>query len=256
MADTIQEKTDGNRVASAESDEVVRDERNHVVLQGKGRLGITALALKEEECNDMGRTMANRIDYLEGVRGLLGFQTLLWIFFRFFAPAIVTDSGLDGVYPATFLEESPEWMSIIRKVLSPLLFDGSLQMAGFIIITGRVSLQTFMERREPTSLAGQCVRRPIRLVIPVALALTMTSIISATNGFKYSAWLSERLKNDFLVAPVPWKSAVLYFNSLVAFFLSPKPYKTSVAVMSIPPYGVMWFVSAIFERDSCFRASS
>lgn len=245
MADPLQEKADSKGVDIAESGDTIRDKRDYVIHQSKQRLGLTAKALSDNDGNDMGRTVERRIDYLEGVRGLLGLETLIWIFFRMFAPAIVTDVDIDGIRPALFVQQSPEWMSILRKVLSPLLFDGSLQMAGFIVLMGRVSVQTFVERREPTTLAGQCVRRPVRLLIPVALSLMMASVLSATSGFKNSAWLADRLRNQTLIAPPPLESAIVYFNSLVAFFFSPITYTTSRAVMSIPPYGVMWFVSAV-----------
>ncbi|UZJ53604.1 hypothetical protein CBS101457_002924 [Exobasidium rhododendri] len=226
-----------------------RDERGYIVGEGKERFGITPIAMTEEDCNDLGRKTSNRLAYLEGVRGLLGVQTLLWIFFRLFAPAIVTDTDLDGTQPAMFVERSPEWMSVIRKVLSPLLFDGSLQMAGFIILMGRVAFQTFVERRSETSLAGHCARRPIRLVIPVALALALTSIVSVAHGYKHVDWLAQRLDNDqILSAPKVWESTILYFNSMVAFFMAPQTLKDSRAVLSLPPYGVFWFIQVVFQQ--------
>lgn len=220
-----------------------RDDRGLIIGHGKERFGITPIALTEDASNDMGRSISNRIPYLEGVRGLLGIQTLLWIFFRFFAPSIVTDTALDGSRPAPFVTESPEWMTIVRKVLSPLLFDGSLQMTCFIVLMGRVTLQTYMERRSATALAGECFRRPLRLTLPVALALALTSLVAVTNGFKHANWLSDRLHNDFLIPPQVWESTIVYFNSVVTLIMAPRTIRNSRAVMSIPPYGVMWFVS-------------
>jgi hypothetical protein len=242
---TQEKKASGNPLAGRVW---VRDERGYIVGQGRERFGVTPIAMTEDDSNDLGRPRRKRIAYLEGVRGLLGFQTLLWIFFRLFAPAIVTDTALDGTQPAGFVESSPEWMNVLRKVLSPLLFDGSLIMAGFIILMGRASLQTFIERREATSLAGQCVRRPMRLVLPVALGLALTSIVSVTNGFKHLPWLSQRLNNDILTAPKVWESTIIYFNSVVTLFMAPTTLKDSRAVLSYPPYGVFWFIQVMFQQ--------
>ena len=244
-----QEKTQADAPAAKQW---VRDERGYIVGQGKERFGITPIAITDDDANDMGRPTSHRLAYLEGVRGLLGLQTLLWIFFRLFAPAIVTDTDLDGTRPALFVTNSPAWMSVLRKVLSPLLFDGSLQMAGFITLMGRVSLQTFIERRAATALAGQCARRPVRLVLPVALGLALASVVSVTNGFRHADWLSQRLDNAMLAAPPVWESAILYVNSVVTFFMGPRTLRDSRAAVSYPPYGVMWFVSGVGGRDcSC-----
>jgi hypothetical protein len=224
--------------------EWTRDDRGHIIPQGTERFGISPIAIIDDDSNDMGRSRKKKVDYLEGVRGFLGLQTLLWIFFRLFAPAIVTDTALDGTRPALFITNSPAWMSTIRKVLSPLLFDGSLQMTCFIVLMGRASFQTFAERREATALAGQLARRPIRLAIPAACSLALASIVSLSNGFKHVEWLSTRLDNDVLFAPQVWQSTVYYVNSVVTLIMAPLALKNSRAVMSIPPAGVTWFVSA------------
>ena len=93
---------------------------------------------KDEDNCDLGRTRAQRVGYLEGLRGLLAFQVMLWSFFRIFAPAIATDTDIDGTRPAAFVASSPEWHSTLRKVASPLLWDGSLQGTIFMILSARV----------------------------------------------------------------------------------------------------------------------
>jgi len=225
-----------------------RDERGYIIGQGKERFGVVPIAVTEDDTNDLGRPISRRIPYLEGVRGLLGIQTLLWIFFRLFAPAIVTDTDLDGTMPAKFLANSPEWMTVLRKVLSPLLFDGSLQMTMFIVLMGRASMQTFIERRSGVSLAGVCIRRPLRLFFPVTIALAIASALAATNAFRYSNWLAAYLNNDMLRAPAVWTSTVYYVNSVVTLYFAPQTFMDSVAVQALPPYGVGWFISVIFQQ--------
>lgn len=222
MSKIVQEKMSAKEESVATAGQEERDNRGYLVLQGKELYKITPYATIDDAQNDLGRPFKNRVPYLERIRGVLGLQTLLWIFFRFFAPANVTDTDVDGLRPAVFVQKSPEWMTILRKVLSPLLFDGSLQMAGFIILMGRASLQTFVERRAPRSLAGDCILRPVRLLFPIALSFALSIVLAATSGYNHAPWLAERLNNQALTPPEPWSSTVLYFNSLVTFFLFAK----------------------------------
>ncbi|UZJ55588.1 hypothetical protein CBS101457_004908 [Exobasidium rhododendri] len=226
----------------------VAGERGYKLLQGRERYGTTTQAFVKDDINDEGRTRSRRVQYLEGLRGIIGFQTLLWIFFRIFAPAIVVDRDLDGSFPAAFVNNSPQWMNLIRKILSPLLFDGQLQMTMFIILTGRVGLLTFIERRDPLALAGPCFRRPFRLFFPIAITLAMVTIITATNGFKYADSMAAALNNQAARAPVMFTSVLEFFNALATFFFAPTAYKDARAVAFIPPSGISWYLEVIFQQ--------
>ncbi|KAN0062770.1 hypothetical protein ACQY0O_004965 [Thecaphora frezii] len=224
------------------------DERGYKKLQGKDRWALTPNPLLEDGKNDEGRKRSDRLAYLEGIRGILGLQTLLWIFFRFFAPAIVTEVDVDGTQPADFVGSSPEWMSVLRKALSPLFFDGNLQVTMFIILSGRTVLHTFIERRQAVALSGPAFRRPFRLLLPVLAALTIVSIVNVAGGFKYAIKMADNLNNTF-ARPAPiWDSAIEFFNTLVVYFFSPIAYKNSRAATFIPAAGTMWFVTIVFQQ--------
>ncbi|PWN53719.1 hypothetical protein IE53DRAFT_383760 [Violaceomyces palustris] len=232
---------------AASLDDTERDERGYRVLKGKDRFDVTVGAFLSDKTNDEGRKRSTRIAYLEGIRGILGLQTLIWIFLRIFAPATVTDRDLDGKYPAVFTENQRSY-EIVRKVLSPLLFDGSLQMTMFIILSGRVILQTFVERREAIALAGPAFRRPFRMVIPSAIALALVSVVAVLDGFKHAPYLSETLKNQIAQPPKIWGSTLEYFNSMITFFFAPEQIKTSRAVAFIPPAGISWYLEVVFQQ--------
>ncbi|EPQ26686.1 uncharacterized protein PFL1_05665 [Pseudozyma flocculosa PF-1] len=225
------------------------DPRGYKTLQGKARWGLTPDAFLDDDINDEGRrTRSNRVPYLEGLRGILGLQTLVWIFFRMFAPAIVTEFDVDGTQPARFIAQSPQWMNILRKVLSPVLFDGNLQMAMFIILSGRTVLHTFIERRKALALSGPAFRRPFRLLLPVAATLTIVSIVNVAGGFTNATRMADDLQNE-LARPQPiWDSALEFFNSLVVYFFSPVTYRDSRAATFIPPAGILWFVTVVFQQ--------
>ncbi len=65
-----------------------RDERGYTILQGDARFDVTPKPFKDNDDDDVGRPRKHRISYLEGIRGLIAFQTLLWVFFRLFAPLL------------------------------------------------------------------------------------------------------------------------------------------------------------------------
>lgn len=112
------------------------------LLQGKERFQVTPLAVVECADNDAGRTHGRRIGYLEGLRGFFTIATLLAIFFRVFAPAIQTDTDEAGVFPAAFVQSAPAWQNTLRRAMSPLFWDSTLTPHFFIILTGRVVLQS------------------------------------------------------------------------------------------------------------------
>lgn len=225
-----------------------RDERGYTILKGDARFDVTPKALFDNDQADVGRKRKQRISYLEGIRGLVALQTLLWVFFRLFAPAIVTDRDTDGTFPAGFTKTCPQWMNVLRKVLSPLMFNGSFQGNMYIILMGRVAMQTFIERRDGLTLAGPGFRRPFRLILPLAVALALTSVVAALNGFKHATDMAVKLHNPAANPPKVWGSVVEYVNTVLAFVFAPYAYTTSVASTYIPPAGLMWFTSVVFQQ--------
>lgn len=225
-----------------------RDIRGYTILRGESQWDVTPNAISQDDTHDVGRKRSNRITYIEGLRGLVGLQTLLWIFFRIFAPAVVTDRDIDGTFPADFTKTCPNWQNILRKVFSPLMWNGSLQATMFIIIMGRVGMHTFFERRNGLSLAGPGFRRPFRLLMPLAMALALTSVLAVTGSFKHASAMADALNNDLAHPPKVWASTVEYINTLVAYFFTPYAYTTSVASSYIPPSGIMWFTSVVFQQ--------
>ena len=137
---------------------------------------------------------------------------------------------------------------MLRKVLSPLLFDGELQAAFFVILTGRASLQTFIERRQAITLAGAAFKRPFRFIVPMAVTLALVSLVIAVNGFRYAPELSAALQNELAQPPRQWTSALEYFNSLLFFFSTPFYFKTARATLFIPPGGTLWIVPVVFQQ--------
>ncbi|SPC67725.1 uncharacterized protein UHOD_06810 [Ustilago sp. UG-2017b] len=238
------------------SSDPVYDDRGYLVLPGTlspsvpdERFGLTSRPFSLNKENDLGQpNRSARLAYLEGVRGTLGLQVLIWTFFRLFAPAVVADRDIDGVYPASFLSVAPAWQTVLRKVLSPLLFDGELQAAFFVILSGRGSLQTFIERRVATGLAGPAFKRPFRFLIPVVVTLSLVTLVIGVNGFRYASEVSTTLQNQAALPPAQWTSALEFFNSIFFFFSTPTYYKTARATLFIPPGATLWIIPVLFQQ--------
>ncbi|CAD6902281.1 unnamed protein product [Tilletia controversa] len=233
--------------AAEEKEPVEYSEHGFVVLKGKARSSRTDFAFNPDASSDLGRTHATRIGYLEGFRGLLALQFLIFTFFRLFAPAIVTDTDRDGTKPASFIDVAPAWHSTLRKALTPVLFDGNLQLAAGIILSGRCVLQTFVERRSAITLAGTAFRRPFRFILPLAVALAFTSVLSVIGAFKHAPELSAETSNVLALPPRIWESILTYVHFLFrrecqVFGFIPIIFRQTYSIMPIAwlmPYTVL-----------------
>ncbi|KAE8196362.1 hypothetical protein A4X06_0g1430 [Tilletia controversa] len=234
--------------AAEEKEPVEYSEHGFVVLKGKARSSRTDFAFNPDASSDLGRTHATRIGYLEGFRGLLALQFLIFTFFRLFAPAIVTDTDRDGTKPASFIDVAPAWHSTLRKALTPVLFDGNLQLAAGIILSGRCVLQTFVERRSAITLAGTAFRRPFRFILPLAVALAFTSVLSVIGAFKHAPELSAETSNVLALPPRIWESILTYVNSIVTLMMSEGFALNERGLAFLPPSTFSFVIPIIFRQ--------
>ncbi|CAO1624962.1 unnamed protein product [Sympodiomycopsis kandeliae] len=219
------------------------------VLDEQELWAITPKAFVEDESRDLGRNESQKVAYLQGLRGLLAIEVLLFTFFRLLMPAVASDTDLDGTYPAAFSSDAPAWQNGLRRGLSPLLWDSTLPSAFFVILSARVVSLTFLERRNSISIAGATFRRPVRLVLPVLAALAFTSIVSVAGGFKYAAQFAELTQNTMAQPPQIWKSTIEFVNSAVSLFFNTQPSKTDRAVAFLPPADTAWVIPVIFQQS-------
>ncbi len=243
--------------SSKEEEHVTLSERK--VAQGKARFGVTQEAIVLDSSNDEGRPFRSRIAYLEGVRGYLAFCTFLAVFFRIFAPAIATDMDEQGNLDPNFVAIAPAWHSTLRKALSPIAWDQTLIPHAFIILSGRVVVNTYLERRNALPLAGAALKRPMRLLPVLMVSLALTSVLTATGAFSYAnSQLSTALSlNPWANAAPIWSNTIEYFNSLVAYFFAEQffgYYDRPFAF--VPPAGILWVMPIIFQQTyTCITAA-
>ncbi|KAE8214800.1 hypothetical protein CF327_g1842 [Tilletia walkeri] len=234
--------------AIAEKEQVEYNEHGFLVLKGKTRSLRTDYAFNPSDHNDLGRSHSTRIGYLEGFRGLLALQFLIFTFFRLFAPAVVTDTDVDGTRPASFINVAPSWQNTLRKALTPVLFDGNLQLAAGMILSGRCVLQTFIERRNAITLAGAAFRRPVRFIMPLAVALAFTSVLSVAGAFKHATQLSVDTSNLLALPPRIWESTLTYVNSVVTLLMSEGFALNERGLAFLPPSTFSFVIPIIFRQ--------
>jgi hypothetical protein len=110
-------------------------------------------------------------------------------------------------------------------------------------------LAAYIERRVPIPLAGAAFRRPFRLLGPAIFGLTFASILSATGAFSPALQLSATLQSNLALSGAIWSSAIVYFNSLVAFFFAQHNFSYyDRAFAFIQPAGIAWILPIVFQQ--------
>lgn len=180
------------------------------------------------------------VGYLEGLKGLMALEAFLWVFMRTIVPGAVFESlkYFDG--------RAPRFQSVLRELLSPLFWDGSLQAAFFIMISARIVCIRFVREGTPVSMAGSLFRRGIRLWIPVAVALAIATAVSHAGGFDLIPINALITGNKIPEVPYQLPNAWAYLNSVFNIFWSTDKLQAGNKAF---PTGQLWIVSVIFQES-------
>ena len=88
--------------------------------------------------------------YLTGLRGILALESLLWIFFQTFVPALVSTDT-----------HGPTYQRVLRTVLCVPFWNESLISSFFIILSARSICVPFLQNPCAATYAGSLIRRPL-----------------------------------------------------------------------------------------------
>lgn len=177
--------------------------------------------------------------YLLGLRGVLVVQSFVWLFLHTFVPATVKhDNQVTG----------PEYQNLLRKVLSPILWNESLISSTFILLSARTICLPFLKSSTKTSIASACLRRGIRLWFPTAVALAIVKICFSTMGTNYIEDFKTKADNTSLDTPYPMKDALAYFNSVIGLFWTTFNFATQAGSKAFPS-GTLWIVNVIYAQS-------
>lgn len=176
-------------------------------------------------------------DYLYGLRGLLAVESFLWLFLKTFVPALVTNEV-----------SGPTHQVIVRKVFSVLFWNESLISSFFIILSARSVCIHFFQEPTARSFARSLVTRPIRIGVPLALALAFSISIFSSIDTAYINVAAESLKNPSLTAPTMPSTALAAFNSIWDVLWIVRDFGEQMANQTFPG-ATMWAPSLIYSQS-------
>ncbi|KAL1296790.1 hypothetical protein AAFC00_000251 [Neodothiora populina] len=184
---------------------------------------------------------SSKQDYLTGLRGILAVQSFVWLFFQTFIPALVSNSANDYA-------SQPTYQVIIRKVFSPLLWDESLIYSFFIILSARTVCIHFLQDASTPKFARTLISRPIRVGIPISIALACSIAIFSAIDVSYIAQAASVLKSSTLEAPRASSNAITGFNSIYDLLWVYQDFALQ-AGNQMWPSGTLWVVSVIYFQS-------
>jgi hypothetical protein len=178
-------------------------------------------------------------DYLIGLRGILAFESFLFIFLQTFLPAAVADSNnIDG----------PLYQVVLRKTLSVLFWNESLIYSFVILLSARTICVPFLTESSRTVCSSAVFRRGIRLFIPTFIIFSLAAAAFSTTSTHYVSNFLDLTGNVSATAPMRFRNFLVYFNSLFDIFWLSKGYGSQAANQAFPG-GTFWIVSVLFQQS-------
>ncbi|GAB7365588.1 hypothetical protein MBLNU230_g6659t1 [Neophaeotheca triangularis] len=175
--------------------------------------------------------------HLYGLRAILTFLGLLWVFFETFIPTVVSNNT-DG----------PTHQKVVRYIFSPLLWDISLITSFFFVLSGRAICIRFLKDSSPSTYAGTIIRRLIRLPIVLTIACAIAFGILGGTGVSYIARFKEVLPNDSIAVPDLPDRALTGLNSMFDLFWVVRNYYDQAANDFWPTH-TLWNLSLIYQQS-------
>jgi hypothetical protein len=178
-------------------------------------------------------------NYLIGLRGLLVFQSFLFVFFQTFLPAALPDSkNVDG----------PGYQVALRKSFSVLFANESLIYSWIIFLSARTICLPYLANKTREVGASSVFRRGIRLWIPTFIAYSFAAAAFSTTSTDYISDFLTTTGNISTTAPMRIQNFLIYFNSLFEIFWVNKRY-VDQAANDVFPSGTLWIVSVLFQQS-------
>lgn len=176
-------------------------------------------------------------DYLTGLRGLVVIESFAWLFLQTFVPAVTSGSA-----------PGPLYQVVIRKVFSVLFWNQSLIYSFFIILSARTVCVHFLHDPSPTAYARSLISRPLRVGVPISIALAISITIFSLIDSTYIAEAAALLRNPLLSAPQMPATPLAAFNSIYDLLWIVRDFSEQQGNFSFPG-GVLWAPSLIYFQS-------
>lgn len=186
--------------------------------------------------------------YLVGLRGFFTIQSFLFFFLQVFAPRAVAHSRNAVQSTSTTLHNALEYVSII-------FWNDGMIYSGFILLSARTICLPFMaygsncSSNSSLSIAGSVFRRGLRLWIPVAVALAISTRTFHAIGYHHVDEFAKKTINVSILAPYKIDDALIYFNSVFNIFWVTDKFSDQAGSYAFPGQ-MMWVVSVIYQQRS------
>jgi hypothetical protein len=181
-------------------------------------------------------------NYLIGLRGFFVVQSFLFIFLQVFAPAAVahTPNALNA--PSSTLHKALKFVSI-------LFWNDGMIYSAFILLSARTICLPFMTTCEggTTSIAGSVFRRGLRLWLPVAVALAISTSVFHAVGYHHIDVFAQKTGNLSIFVPYRIDTTLVYFNSVFNLFWVTTKYSDQAGSYAFPGQ-MMWAINVIYQQ--------
>jgi peptidoglycan/LPS O-acetylase OafA/YrhL len=189
--------------------------------------------------------MAEKITYLDGLRGIAAVNVMIMHFFIVLAPAIIYGNQI----PSHF----GNFELIFSSTPLGLIGAGNFSVCIFFVLSGYVLTQKYFIMRSNNVIISSALRRYIRLLIPVLAAIVLSFFLSSAGLFHYYAetvmitannnpanywvnywtftpniadaivqamWGSFFVGGDVYYDPVLWTMTIEFYGSMLVFAMA------------------------------------
>lgn len=119
--------------------------------------------------------MTERIDYLDGLRGIAALIVVIFHLLTDFYPAIIV--------PVLTLVHTTDFEMYLRNTPLNILFDGPFAVCIFFVLSGYVLTYKFFQKGDNDIIISAASRRYLRLVVLVLFSILFAYIILSLNLF-------------------------------------------------------------------------
>lgn len=121
--------------------------------------------------------MTEKINYLDGLRGVAAINVMIMHFFIILFPAMI------------YIDRMPSHLGNLEHIFSStplgLIGAGNFSVCVFFVLSGYVLTQKYFKTRDKKIIISGAVRRYIRLFVPVFAAIILSFLLASTGVFHY-----------------------------------------------------------------------
>lgn len=121
--------------------------------------------------------MTEKINYLDGLRGIAAVNVMIMHFFIVFLPAMI------------YSDRMPSHLGNFEQIFSNtplgLIGAGNFSVCIFFILSGYVLTQKYFKTKDRNIIISGAVRRYIRLFVPVLVAILLSFLLASAGVFHY-----------------------------------------------------------------------